>query len=200
MPATKPLLKLDPALTSDESLYALLSYEAGIDIDEDDLTLASIAIHEASEDDIDPEFNTVLTLNVNPVTEKFKHTESTVQKRVIRHTLEDYVAHHSLSLAFEDDLTLYDDAYALAKINSVLGTNFSSEQVVLDYPNVTRAYAPDSMVLTFGLKDDADVRLLGSLTFMITDAIDRRTPLDELFTSTLLSGFALPEADSETED
>lgn len=192
MPAIKPLLKLDPALTSDESLYALLSYEAGMEIDEDDLTLAGIAIHEASEDDTDPEFNTVLTLNVNPVTEKFKHTESTVQKRVIRHTLEDYVAHYSLSLAFEDDLTLYDDAYALAKINSVLGTNFSSEQVVLDYPNVTRAYAPDSMELTFSVLDNADVRLLGSLVLTITDSIDRRPSFDEIFESPLLSGFDLP--------
>lgn len=193
MPANKTLLKLDPSLTSEESLYALLSYEAGFEITNEDLTLADIAQYDTSgEEEEDGEFNTIITLNVNPVTPKFSHTETTFQRRLVRHSLESYVEDREISLNFEDDLTLYnDDEYALAKINSVLGTNFTADQVVIENPSVGRAYTPDTMEVKFSLLDDADIRFFGSLTFVVTDAIDRRPSIDEIFTNDLLSGFDL---------
>ena len=192
MPASKTLFKLNPSLSSEESLYELLSYEAGFEITKEDLTLANITEFDTSGETTDKNFNTVITLNVNPTTPKFKHSESTVQRRLVRHSLEDYASKKSIELDLTDDLTLYDDEYALSKVNTVLGTNFTSEQVVIDFPISTRSYTPDSITLTFSLLENADIRFFGSLVFNITDSIDRRPAIDEIFTNNLLSGFDLP--------
>lgn len=193
MPSEKALLKIDPSLSSEESLYALLSYEAGFDVTAEDLTLNAINVYDSSADEeVDQPWNTLLTLNVVPTSELFKHTENTFQRKVIRLNLEDWVLEKDINVNYEDDLTLFTQEYALAKTNQILNTNFTADQVLITLPNTnSRVYAPDEMEYTFELYEDKDVRFFGSLTFKVTDSIDRRPTIDEVFPNQLLSGFEI---------
>lgn len=193
MPSSKALLKIDTSLSSEESLYALLGYEAGFNVTANDITLNSITPYDSSADEeADQPWNTVLTLNVIPTSELFKHTEATFQRKVIRLDLEDWALENDISVNYEDDLTLFTQEYALAKTNQILKTNFTADQVVITLPDLaTRAYTPDSMQYTFEVLENKDVRFFGSLNFQVTDAVDRRPSVDEVFPNQLLSGFEI---------
>lgn len=202
MSGNKELMLLDFTKSSSEMFYELLSYDAGIQLTDEDISLISIGVlEETGGEPVNSPWNTVLTINVVPTSEILKPIEVPREYYVIRHSLEEIRANKGVDLtSLEDDLSYYEngEGYVLDKVNALLGTNFVADQVEITIPPLpesvtkTRVYAPDSIDVIFKLKDDADVRAYGQLTLTITDTVDRRQSIDELFTSNLLNGFALP--------